>query len=77
MSLPLRLLLTAVFTALFLWGPAHIEQVIAPTITAPAHVTNPAPLYSKRCMARDRDFAAGQADGGAWQGTCTTKRIAL
>lgn len=38
---------------------------------------SPAPLYSKDCMARDRDFIAGQADGGQWGSVCTIKRIDL
>jgi hypothetical protein len=38
---------------------------------------SPAPIYSKRCGSRGRDFHAHQADGGHWVVVCTGRRVLL
>jgi hypothetical protein len=76
MSLPTRLLVTAVFTALLLWGPPTIEQAFAPEpMAAPARVPSPAPIYSKRCAAQGRDFIAHQRDGWKWVVHCVKPAV--
>jgi hypothetical protein len=76
MSLPTRLLVTAVITALLLWGPPHIQQAFAPEpIAAPARVPAPAPIYSKRCAAQGKDFIAHQADGKDWKIHCVKPAV--
>lgn len=76
MSLPTRLLVTAVFTALLLWAPPTIQRAFAPEpLAAPARVPSPAPLYSKRCAGRNMDMIAHQKDGGQWVIHCVKPAV--